>query len=311
MVSPKLVRRARARLLLILLAKTAMRNAAVLLFILIIIRVSGMWIPSAVIFVLATAAETMARAPGRIDAALALDRALATHELFATALEMEFVPGDMPLEIRDRADRAAKDCDLDRALPISLHPILVAAPIILTAVLLVVSERPERPARIVQFQKNTAGLIKNTPGVRIRIETSEAVMRTAYELEDMGILGIEDAIRRGDGEEASSAVSRAERTGLNRTRASDAIDRLMNSVRDPDLRSRIAASGGADNLPGLAEILAEYARGANVGALRDAQDNSNNGYSRTDIMPQGPSPNVDIDSVPPRYRSVVKRYFTE
>lgn len=336
----KIIRLARIRLLTVVAAGAALRNTTGLLILLVVaallkrtlgLAIPGVWpLPVIFLFAVAAAVETFVRAPGRTAAALALDRAMVTRELFTTAIEMESVHGDIPDEIKVRAAAAARNCDVRTSVRFSVSPVLAIAPLVLAAVFLTISGQSAEPHPAQQInQGDPGGNAKQAiDKARTRLETVRAVTKAAAELEALGIPGLKDAVVRGDTKAASEIASKAAKdSGIDRAAIADIMNRLRKMAPDRGLRDRLAHSGVGD-LGDLAGILAEYTAGADVSALvaslealeaaAAAASVSGTGQPTgtgdealpPDEIASGTSPIVDLDSVLPRYRALVKRYFT-
>ncbi len=339
MVIDKIIRLARIRLLTVVAAGAALRNTTGLLILLVVVAllkrifglaIPGVWtLPAISLFTIAAAVETFVRAPGHTAAALALDRAMVTHELFTTAIEMESARGDIPDEIKTRAAAAARNCDVRASVRFSVSPVLAVAPLVLAAVFLTIPGQSADPPLVQQpNQVDPSGNTKQAiDEARARLETVRAVTKAAAELEALGISGLKDAVVRGDTKAASEAGSKAKDGGIDSAAITDIVDRLRKLALDRGLRDRLAHSG-VEDLGDLAGILAEYTAGADVSALVAALDTLRaaaaaasvsgtgqpTGTGDTSLPPveiaSGTSPIVNLDSVPPRYRDLVKRYFT-
>jgi len=356
---------ARARLAAARLARAALRNAIVALLILIVTSIIAIragrpaWnapFAAALGSFLAVSAvvEGIAGIPAGTTSALVLDRALKTHELFAAALDVERTQGDIPAEIRSRAAAAAKQCDVSEAVPIRVHPILVAAPVILCAALLVVisgsGASPDETAALIAERLDSAAVQLSASSqesdeeiaaaireaaetlkkgnvavdrleeirraVRVRMRSSQVVLDAVRELEKLGMTDLRQAVEKGDPRAASAAAAAALKPGLDEEAVREQLARLFDSVRDGDLRRKLSGLDGVKDLPKLAMLLAEYVGAADPASLEEVGRTLESAASKDEAsvapgdVAAGPSAEIDVESMPLRYRVVVTRYFS-
>lgn len=268
---------ARIRLLANTAARIALINTSVLLCVLIVaailqraigLSMPGQWVLALVFILVAVSGiQLVVSIPCRVTAALALDRACSTHELFATAEELDSKSGDIPEEIRVRAEAAASDCDLTRAIPVLVRPTLFVVPILLTALLLVIPKQSSIPVVVRSSDEGMDGneTADALAAVERRLTTIRAITGAAEKLEELGIPGLKQAVERGDVEAALACVSAAGHQ-IDKERLGDVYDWLKKNVQDRELRDRLVQGSGG-NSGDLAGMLAEYVAGVNVSDL--------------------------------------------
>jgi hypothetical protein len=360
-----IVSSARVRLAAARFARAVLRNAIVALLILIVTGVIAVragrpaWnAPFAAMlgsfFAIFAVVEGILRVPARVTSALVLDKALKTHELFATALDVEQVQGDIPAEIRGRAESAARECDVNAAVPVRIHPLLIAVPVILAAALLVVISEsgatPDETAALIAKKLDSAAVQLSASGrgsdeeiaaaireavealkkgsvgadrveeirraVRVRIRSSQAILDAIRELEKLGMKDVRGSVEKGDPRAASAAAASALESGLDEDAVREQVAHLFDSIRDGDLRRKLSGLDGVEDLPKLAELLAEYVGAADTAALEEVGRNLDAAASKAEPsaapgeVAAGPSAEIDIESIPLRYRTVVVRYFS-